>query len=283
MATRRAARRTRRPVALIVTCEHGGNEIPAVYASRFRGSEALLATHLGYDPGALGVARDLARALRAALVVATVSRLLVELNRSPGRQFRLSPIMRAAPRALRDDVCRRHYTPYREKVEALVARAIDGGARVVHVSSHSFTPKFGEAVRRADVGLLYDPGRPHEHALALSWQRALEARRRDWLVRRNYPYRGTSDGFTSYLRRRYDDAAYAGLELEVNQRHVRDGEVPVAERAAIVSALRDALAAREQDGVSASDARRRTRSCATTRASPPARRSAASCRCGSRG
>src|SRR6185437_8810951 len=103
--------------AFIVTCEHGGNAIPPAYAHRFAGRETLLATHRGYDPGALGIARDLARALRAALVVATVSRLLVELNRSPGRQFRFSPMMREAPQPLRDEVCRWHYTPYRQKVE----------------------------------------------------------------------------------------------------------------------------------------------------------------------
>src|SRR5689334_22968109 len=110
--------------AFIVTCEHGGNAIPAAYGQRFAGREALLATHRGYDPGALGIARDLARALRATLVVSTVSRLLVELNRSPGRQFRFSPVMREAPPPLREEICRRHYTPYRQKVESFVARAV---------------------------------------------------------------------------------------------------------------------------------------------------------------
>jgi len=228
--------------AFIVTCEHGGNAIPPAYAHRFAGRETLLATHRGYDPGALGIARDLARALRAALVVATVSRLLVELNRSPGRQFRFSPIMREAPQPLRDEVCRWHYTPYRQKVETLVAQSIAAGARVVHLSSHSFTPVMHGVVRRGDVGIFYDPARAHERALASRWRRALQARRPQWIVRRNYPYRGTNDGFTTYLRKRYGDDAYAGLELEVNQKRVQDDEMPAADRAAIVAALCDALA-----------------------------------------
>ncbi|HSC24211.1 MAG TPA: N-formylglutamate amidohydrolase [Casimicrobiaceae bacterium] len=306
-----ASTRHARRVAFIVTCEHGGNAIPHAYAKRFAGREALLATHRGYDPGALGIAHDLARALRATLVVATVSRLLVELNRSPGRQFRLSPVMREAPRALRDEVCRLHYTPYRRKVETFIARAVAAGARVVHVSSHSFTPLFDGVVRRGDAAILYDPARPQERALAVRWQRALAALRPDWIVRRNYPYRGTSDGFTTYLRKRYPDDAYAGLELEVSQKRVVNGEVPAADRAAIVEALREALSgarntrpagqpqgmrpapsgasetataasAGEPRPLNASGARRRTRASATTRASPPARRSGASCRCGSR-
>lgn len=273
--------------AFIVTCEHGGNAIPAAYAQRFASCEALLATHRGYDPGALGIARGLARALHATLVVSTVSRLLVELNRSPGRQFRFSPVMREASQQLREEICRRHYTPYRQKVETFVARTVAAGARVVHVSSHSFTPVMDGVVRRGDVGILYDPARLHERTLASRWERALEALRPQWIVRRNYPYRGTNDGFTTYLRKRYGDDVYAGLELEVNQKRVRDDEVSAADRVAIVTALRDALAATAARVGGpilspSSNARRRTRASATMRASPPARRSAASCRYGSR-
>jgi predicted N-formylglutamate amidohydrolase len=277
----RSHSRVRQRVAYIVTCEHGGNDVPLEYAPLFRGHQRLLASHRGYDPGALLTARDLARALHATLVVSTVTRLLVELNRSPGRQFRFSPIMRNVPRDVRDDVCRRHYLPYREKVETFVAQAIVSGARVVHVSSHSFTPLLDGIVRHGDVGLLYDPARMRERELCVRWQLALRALRPDWIVRRNYPYLGRSDGFTSYLRRRYDAASYVGVELEVNQKHARGGDVPADERASIVTALRQALT--PHDLVNrASGARRRTRASATTRASPPARRSAASYRCESR-
>jgi predicted N-formylglutamate amidohydrolase len=237
-----------------VTCEHGGNDIPNEYAALFRGQRRLLASHRGYDPGALDTARDLARALRARLVVSTTSRLLVELNRSPGRQFRNSPPMRAASKALQDAVCRRYYTPYRDAVEAFVASRNASGERVVHISSHSFTPSLDGTLRRADVGLLYDPGRIGEGHLCVSWQRALAACRPDWIVRRNYPYLGRSDGLTSYLRRRYDGTSYVGIELEVNQKHARSGVVPAADRAAIVGALCAALA-HDDERVNAGDAR----------------------------
>ena len=48
---RRAARRPPRAPAL--TCEHGGNRIPREYAHLFRGARAVLASHRGWDPGAL--------------------------------------------------------------------------------------------------------------------------------------------------------------------------------------------------------------------------------------
>ena len=230
------------PVAFLVTCEHGGNRIPPHYAALFRGREGLLATHRAYDPGALAMARTLAQALRATLVVSTVSRLLVELNRAPGRQFRFSPVMRDAAPAVRDDVCRRFYVPYRTEVEAIVARAVNAGRRVVHVSSHSFAPALAGAMRTADVGLLYDPLRSGERDLCHRWQAALRARLPYWITRRNYPYLGRSDGFTTWLRQRFPERCYVGIELEINQKHVRDRRaLPVDKRSAVAAALRDAL------------------------------------------
>src|SRR4029434_4503487 len=69
---------------LVITCEHGGNRIPAPYRELFHDRQALLDSHRGYDPGALIMARALATAFAAPLVVTSVSRLLVDLNRSVG-------------------------------------------------------------------------------------------------------------------------------------------------------------------------------------------------------
>ena len=38
---------------LILTCEHGGNEIPTKYANYFDKHQAILKTHRGFDLGAL--------------------------------------------------------------------------------------------------------------------------------------------------------------------------------------------------------------------------------------
>jgi predicted N-formylglutamate amidohydrolase len=230
-------------IAFLVTCEHGGNRIPSPYAALFRSHGALLASHRGYDPGALAMARALARAFDARLMTSMVSRLLVELNRSPGRQFRYSPVMQVAARDVRADICRRYYTPHWTAAEAFVRDAIGSGRRVLHVSSHSFTPSLDGDVRRTDVGLLYDPSRESERTLCAAWKPALTARLPHWTTRRNYPYRGTGDGLTRHLRTRFADPSYCGIELEINQKHVRDGyAIAARERAAVVAALRDALA-----------------------------------------
>src|SRR5438128_4977876 len=101
-----------RPISFVVTCEHGGNRIPAKYAKLFRGRRRLLESHRGYDPGALSMARSLSRALGTVPVASTVSRLLIELNRSPRHPAVYSKVMRKAPQSVRREVYERYYIPY---------------------------------------------------------------------------------------------------------------------------------------------------------------------------
>jgi len=229
--------------AFLITCEHGGNRIPAMCRVLFHGQQALLDSHRGFDPGALTMARALAAAFEAPLVASTVSRLVVDLNRSPGHRRRFSDLMRAAPAALRADVLAQHYTPYRTRVEGLVRQFSGQGRRVIHVSSHSFTPVLDGRVRGVDAGLLFDPGRPGESALCARWKAAFAVTAPALRVRRNHPYAGRDDGLPTHLRRIFPPTAYVGIELELNQRFVLAGGRPwTVLRADVVTALRLACA-----------------------------------------
>ena len=237
--------------SFLVTCEHGGNRIPAPYRSLFRGHAALLETHRGYDPGALLMARELSRALRAPLAISTVSRLLIDLNRSIGHPQLFSAMTRGAPPQARRSIIDEHYLPFRGQVERAVARAVSRGRRVIHVSSHSFTPKLHGQVRRADVGLLYDPRRRGEARLCARWKAALADLAPELRVRRNYPYAGKGDGLTSYLRRHFPPGVYVGVELEVNQKIVfAAGRRWAALRRVLIDSLHAALS-NERDLVNA--------------------------------
>ena len=242
MVTRR---RGALPDALLITCEHGGNRVPAPYAPLFRSLRDALKTHRGLDFGALVLARELAAAFDAPLVFSTVTRLLVDLNRSSGhRRLHAEPV-RGAPAAVRERILSAHYHPYRAEAEAHVQRAIARGRRIVHVSSHSFTPELHGHVRTADIGLLYDPARPGEVALASRWKAALADMAPTLRVRRNYPYLGRNDGFTSSLRRAHGPHDYIGVEIEVNQAIVFGPARRWAGlRATLVDTLRDALVSR---------------------------------------
>jgi predicted N-formylglutamate amidohydrolase len=227
--------------SFLITCEHGGNHIPAPYRALFLGHDALLASHRGYDPGALVMARALARAFGAPLVCSTVSRLLIDLNRSIGHPQLFSPMTRAAPAGMRATMLTQYYRPHREAVERLAAQSIAHGRRVIHIASHSFTPKLDGRVREVDVGLLYDPQRRGEATLCARWKAAIESMAPGLRVRRNYPYLGRNDGLTSALRRRFPPSAYVGVELEFNHGILlAGGRGWTALRSVLIDSLRSA-------------------------------------------
>jgi len=228
---------------LVITCEHGGREVPRDYAALFAGREALLASHRGWDAGALELARDLAAAFGAPLYVASTTRLLVDLNRSIGHRQLFSEITRPLSPAHRLEIVDRYYWPHRLAIEGEIARCVASGRRVIHIGSHSFTPVLDDVPRQADVAWLYDPRRHGEAAFAQAWMLALAKPGPDLRLRRNYPYQGRADGLTASLRKLYPDAAYVGIELEVNQRFVeQSGAAWKRLRAMLVDSLKETLA-----------------------------------------
>jgi predicted N-formylglutamate amidohydrolase len=208
------------PDTFLFTCEHGGNRIPGAYRQLFEEQQTLLNSHRGYDPGALVMARALMKAFNGTLVVSTASRLLIDLNRSISHPKLFSALTRALPLTSRNEIISQFYTPYRARVERFVSRSVSKGQRVIHISSHSFTPELNGKVRLADVGLLYDPSRQSEEKLCAHWKASLGVLTPELCVRRNYPYAGKNDGLTAYLRMHFPREAYLGIELEINQNMV---------------------------------------------------------------
>ena len=180
----------------------------------------MLDSHRGLDYGALEVARAFGRRLGVAPFTATTTRLVVDLNRSSYHRNVFSEYTHVLDRGERAAAMAAHYWPYRNAVEAAVDRAIAAGGAVLHVSSHSFTPVLHGEVRQCDIGFLYDPAGSGEVRFIDAWYDAVRAAAPDLVLRRNYPYRGTSDALVTHLRRRHGEKAYAGIELEVNQKHV---------------------------------------------------------------
>ncbi len=219
----KASSRSPRRDQLILTCEHAGNRVPARYRLLFVGHEHLLPTHRGWDPGALLLAREMAERFSAPLYFEETTRLLVDLNRSVGNPELHSEATRHLTLRERREILEVYYHAHRRTVDEAVAAAVAEGDRAMHVASHSFTPELDGHVRTADIGMLYDPARPGEVALATAWIEALRAADPALRLRRNYPYLGKSDGVTMKLRRQHAPGRYVGLELEVNQRYVEAG------------------------------------------------------------
>jgi predicted N-formylglutamate amidohydrolase len=228
--------------AVVITCEHGGNEVPPEFAALFARYEELLQTHRGYDPGALELARRFAKAGNWPLHFSTTTRLLCDLNRTLGKEGHLSEISRSFDENAIAELIRAYYEPYRAAVEKDIRDLVEDDQRVLHLSVHSFTPELDGEVRNADIGLLYDPKSPTEVAICDAWHAKLNSARSDLVVRRNYPYLGTTDGFTTTLRTNHEPKKYAGIELEVNQSWpLAAGKAWQELQAALVATLQSAL------------------------------------------
>ena len=229
---------------LLITCEHAGKRVPAAYRDLFKGEDALLDTHRGWDPGALTLAREMAQAFDAPLYFTETTRLLIDNNRSIGSPELYSEFTKPLPAAARREIVQNHYLPHREPILAWVRDTLAAGRRIVHIASHSFTPELNGVVRTADVGFLYDPRRRGEVEVCDRWIASLRHLRPDLRLRRNYPYLGNSDGLCYRLRKLHPADVYVGIELEVNQAFVRAGGKPwTAIRAALLESMRAALSA----------------------------------------
>lgn len=219
---------------LFLSCEHGGNDVPQSLRPCFAGHEHVLETHRGLDIGALDLFEQMAP-LAEETAYAKISRLCIEMNRSEGHPQLFSKFTRDLPEAQKAELLDLHRSYWNSFTEWMEKR-IAGGNSVIHVAVHSFTPVLDGVRRSMDIGLLYDPSRQTERAFCLAWRKAIRARMPALVVRMNQPYKGTSDGFPTALRRQFT-RQYAGIELEVNQRFAVHGRMDNA----VATVLRDSL------------------------------------------
>ncbi len=210
---------------VLVSCEHASNRLP-------RGFELdadLLELHIAWDPGALPIAKNLARRFGATLHAGRYSRLVADLNRSVGNRvmFRRVSDGRTIPFNYRLDAttkaqrAERFYWPYRDAIDAEARRIIAAQGRCVHISVHTFTPTLDGKARGNDIGLLHDPRWGIEPAVCNDLRRYLTATS-DWVVWFNRPYSGTADGILPAMRRKQTPETFVGIELEINQKHTDD-------------------------------------------------------------
>lgn len=225
--------------ALLVTAEHAVNRVPSAYRELFAPWEALVGSHRGWDPGTLPLARRLARDLDGRLVEGTVTRLLVDLNRSATNPRVFSEITRRLSRQERERLLDRYHNPHWQSVEGWITAEVAAGRRVLHLGIHSFVPSLNGFTRRQDLALLYDPRRPAERDFVTDWIAALRRAEPPVRVRRNHPYRGRADGLTTALRTLFSDDDYLGIEVELSQSHVGpDGLFPSWISSLLVQSLR---------------------------------------------
>ncbi|QDO93843.1 N-formylglutamate amidohydrolase [Formosa sediminum] len=224
---------------LVLTCEHGGAQIPKRFESFFINEKTTLQTHRGFDLGALDVFKYL-KPLADFSNFSETSRLLIELNRSLHHKNLFSEFTKTATHQTKQRLIDGYYLVYRNAVENYIKKQIDKGETVIHLSVHSFTPKLNGTKRTCDIGLLYDSSNDEESKFCNAFKSNLLLENPKLNIRFNYPYLGKSDGFTTALRKHFPEH-YLGIELEINQAFAHQNAMPSPLKHQIYGALKSCL------------------------------------------
>ena len=150
-----------RPARWVITCDHASNRVPEDVGGGDLGLPPEdMDRHIAYDVGAAGVARALAEALDAPVILSDFSRLVIDPNRGEDDPTLLMkvydgsiiPANRHADAVEVERRLARYHRPYHRAIEALIAAR----ENPVLVAIHSFTPQFlGRPPRPWHVGVLY--------------------------------------------------------------------------------------------------------------------------------
>jgi predicted N-formylglutamate amidohydrolase len=223
----------RSPILLI--CEHASNHLPARYGTLGLNADQL-ESHIAWDPGALGVAQVLSRLLDAPLIHASVSRLVLDLNRDPSAPDSIWTLsertaipgnldLAAEERAWR---VREVYEAFHDAVDDFANVRKATGQLAAVVSIHSFTPIYRDVPRPWQIGLIFN----EDERFARSVEAGLKADS-SLNVGMNEPY-SPADRVFHTLERHAERRGLAPLMIEIRNDLIRteDGQAAWANRLA---------------------------------------------------
>ena len=228
---------------LFFTADHAGRDIPR-RLHRLGVPEPELLRHIGWDIGIRGVTERLSAAFDATAVFQTYSRLVIDCNRAPGVPSSIPEVSEHTPipgnvGLTESDKAARVasiFTPYHNRIDALLNARLAAGRRTIYLAMHSFTPTFKGEGRAMEIGVLYNRD-PRLAGILLDLLRA----EGDLTVGDNAPY-AVSD-LTDYgVPRHAERRGLAHVEIEIRQDLIADahGEAAWAERMARLLAAADA-------------------------------------------
>lgn len=220
---------------LVLTCEHAFPDIPEKYQKLFNNEPGILKTHEAYDTGAFDLFKDL-ESLADFSKYQSIGRLLIETNRSEHHPRLFSRYSREVSVQDKSKILQTYYTSYRDEVKSKIQEYIREGNTVIHLSVHTFTPVLNSIERNCDIGLLYDALRTSEKEFCKNWKAEILKQNPELKIRFNYPYLGKADGFTTSLRKIFPEN-YLGIELEVNQKWVRENKMDNSIKTSIIESL----------------------------------------------
>ena len=207
----------------VFVCDHASNFFPPPYDTSLGITDADKIAHIAWDPGALGVARGLAKSLDAPLVHTTVSRLIIDCNREENRADLIPCLSETTKIAGNQDLSADEKTfrldlahrPFHDAIDNVISQRLERGLPTAVVSIHSFTPVYKGQSRPWEIGLIYDKDR----RLADPVLEGLKAKG-GLTVGDNEPY-APSDGVYYTIRRHGEDRKLPCLMIEIRNDEVK--------------------------------------------------------------
>lgn len=189
-----------RPKFLLI-CEHASLFIPPELNGL--GLEpSVISSHVGWDLGAMALAKLLMKKLNSPLVAQQVSRLVYDCNRPPEdasatpENSEIYEIIgnKNLSQAAKDERATKYYMPFHNMVTSVIENELSHKNQIIIVTIHSFTGKYYGLDRHVEIGVLHDEDARLSDAM-------LELSKNDvkFKFERNVPY-GPKDGVTHSLK-----------------------------------------------------------------------------------
>lgn len=216
-------------VAIIITCEHGGNQIPLRFRTAFS-LEDVGTIEEAWDPGALDMALSLSQLLDVPCFSHQTSHALVNVNHSLGHEQLFSLASARLSDADKQLILERYYFPYRLRVESAIAMA---EKPVLHISIHTVTEG------AFDMMLYYRSDRSLEMETATKLHALLSSANDTISYRLHDQANAEHDSFIKYLRTRFQEEEYAGLTFVVKSTLAEETmDLLISDLASALNALR---------------------------------------------
>ena len=217
--------------SFLIACDHADNRIPDYLAGLGLDSE-YRERHIAYDIGAVQVAKILAEVFDAPLLLATCSRLVIDLNRhlhDPSSIIEESDgVIIPGNLNLNDEMrnyrIEKHFDPYHKQYQEMVTEQISKHERPTILSVHSFTPTMNGRARPWEIGVLWDQDEILANQLIESLEKVT-----GFNIGNNKPYHATDPhGYAQVIHAHERGVEFALLEIRQDLISDCDGQEKIS-------------------------------------------------------